>query len=207
MTRRQSGTMRSADLDWSADPAFSADVISAAPPWFAPFTIRAQDYANSGATAVDEVGFALASGVDFLAEMRERGVPVDRAAQSVAFSFAMGPEYFMQIAKLRAFRAVWAQAVTSFGGDREHARARIYALTSRWNRTVYDPHNNMLRATTEAMSAVLGGAVSIYVAPFDESYNVGDEASQRLGRNTQIILKRTWRAWPTQAADPTTSRR
>jgi len=189
MTRRQSVALRSADLDWSADPAFSAEVISAAPAEFVPFTIRAQDYADRGATAVEEIGFALASGVDFLAEMRECGVPVDRAAESVAFSFAMGPEYFMQIAKLRAFRAVWAQAVTSFGGAREHARARIYALTSRWNRTIYDPHNNMLRATTEAMSAVLGGADSIYVAPFDDCYNIGDEATQRLARNTQIILK------------------
>jgi methylmalonyl-CoA mutase len=190
MTRRQSGTMHSADLDWSADPAFSAEVISQAPASFVPFTIRAQDYANSGATAVEEVAFALASGVDFLAEMQERGVSQDRAAESLAFSFAMGPEFFMQIAKLRAVRMVWAQAVTSFGGGaREHTRARIYALTSRWNRTIYDPHINMLRATTEAMSGVLGGADSIYVAPFNECYNVGDEVSRRLARNTQIILK------------------
>jgi len=189
MTRRQSGITRSAALDWRANPAFSAEVILQAPAAFVPFTIRAQDYANSGATAIEEVAFALASGVDFLAEMQERSVPVDRAAESVAFSFAMGPEYFMQIAKLRAFRMVWAQAVTGFGGAREHARARIYALTSRWNRTVYDPHVNMLRATTEAMSAVLGGADSIYVVPFDECYNVGDETSRRLARNTQIILK------------------
>jgi methylmalonyl-CoA mutase len=83
----------------------------------------------------------------------------------------------------------WAQAVTNFDVAREHARARIYALTSRWNRTVYDPHNNILRATTEAMAAVLGGADSIYIVPFDECYNVGDEASRRLARNTQIILK------------------
>ena len=189
MSRRPGGITRSAALDWSADPAFSAEVISQATAAFVPFTIRAQDYANSGATAIEEVAFALASGVDFLAEMQERGVPVNRAAEAVAISFAMGPEYFMQIAKLRAFRMVWAQAVTGFGGAREHARARIYALTSRWNRTVYDPHVNMLRATTEAMSAVLGGADSIYVVPFDECYNVGDETSRRLARNTQIILK------------------
>ncbi len=189
MNLRQSGVTRSAALDWSADPAFSAEVISQAPAEFVPFTIRAQDYLNSGATAVEEVAFALASGVDFLAEMRQRGVPVDRAADSVAFSFAMGPEFFMQIAKLRAFRMVWAQAVTNFDVAREHPRARIYALTSRWNRTVYDPHNNILRATTEAMAAVLGGADSIYIVPFDECYNVGDEASRRLARNTQIILK------------------
>ena len=189
MIRRQTGTTRSAALDWSADPAFCAEMISQAPASFVPFTIRAQDYHNSGATAVEEIAFAMASGVDFLAEMQERGVGVDRAAASVAFSFAMGPEYFMQIAKLRAFRMVWAQAVTSFGGARDHARARIYALTSRWNRTVYDPHVNMLRATTEAMSAVLGGADSIYIVPFDECYNAGDEVSRRLARNTQIILK------------------
>ena len=190
MIRRQGGVTRSAALDWNADPAFSAEVISQAPATFIPFTIRAQDYANGGATAVEEVALALASGVDFLAEMQKRGVPVGRAADSVAFSFAMGPEYFMQIAKLRAFRMVWSQAVTSFGGVREHAKARIYALTSRWNRTVYDPHVNMLRATTEAMAAVLGGADSVYVVPFDECYNVGDETSRRLARNTQIILKR-----------------
>ena len=189
MNRRHSGITRSAAMDWSADLAFSAEIISQAPATFVPFTIRAQDYANSGATAVEEVGFALASGVDFLAEMQDRGVTVDRAADSVAFSFAMGPEYFMQIAKLRAFRMVWAQAAASFGTSHEHARARIYALTSRWNRTVYDPHSNMLRATTEAMAAVLGGADSIYIMPFDQCYNVGDETSRRLARNTQIILK------------------
>jgi methylmalonyl-CoA mutase len=189
MRRRQSETLRTADLDWSSDPAFSADVLAEAPRNFVPFTIRAQDYGNSGASAVEEVAFALASGVDYLGEMQERGVPIDRSAGRVAFSFATGPEFFMQIAKLRAFRLVWAQALASFGGIGESARARICALTSRWNRTVYDPHNNMLRATTEALSAVLGGADSVYVAPFDECYNVGDATSRRLARNTQIILK------------------
>lgn len=189
MNRRQSGITRSAAVDWSADPAFSAEVISTAPPEFVPFTIRAQEYQNSGATAVEEVAFALASGVDFLSEMQERGVPPGRTAESVAFSFAMGPEYFMQIAKLRAFRAAWAQVVTNFGATPDCAKARIYALTSRWNRTIYDVHNNMLRATTEAMSAILGGANSIYIVPFDECYNVGDENSRRLARNTQVILK------------------
>jgi len=200
MKRRQSRIPRSAALDWSADPAFSAEVISTAPGEFVPFTIRAQEYQNSGATAVEEIAFALASGVDFLAEMEERGVPPDRAAQSVAFSFAMGPEFFMQIAKLRAFRMAWAQAAARFGVARDHARARIYALTSRWNRTVYDPHNNMLRATTEAMSAILGGADSIYIVPFDECYNVGDETSRRLARNAQIILKQE--AHLARVADP-----
>jgi methylmalonyl-CoA mutase len=95
---------------------------------------------------------------------------------------------------------LWARAVESFGGTRESAGTRIYARTSRWNKTLYDPHVNILRATTEAMSAVLGGADSITVAPFDECYKTPDEASRRLARNTQIILKRE--ALPSRVADP-----
>ena len=83
---------------------------------------------------------------------------------------------------------------------REDARARIHARTSRWNKTVYDPHVNILRATTEAMSAVLGGADSIFVAPFDECYRTPDEASRRLARNTQILLKQE--ALLARVADP-----
>ena len=189
MIRRQSGTLRSADLDWAADLDLSADLIARAPSFFVPFTIRAEGFAESGATAIEEAGFALASGVDFIAAMQQRGVAADRAAEAVAFSFAMGPEYFMQIAKLRAFRMVWAQAVESFRSGREHAKARIYACTSSWNRTIFDAQVNILRATTEAMAAVLGGADSISVAAYDECSRTPDEASRRLARNTQIILK------------------
>jgi methylmalonyl-CoA mutase len=149
-----------------------------------------EEFEEAGATAVEEVGFTLAAGVDFLAEMQSRGVEIDRAAAALAFSFAIGANYFFQIAKFRAFRMLWARAVESFGGTIESARARIHARTSRWNETIYDPHVNILRATTEAMSAVLGGADSVTVAPFDECYKTPDEASRRLARNTQIILKR-----------------
>jgi methylmalonyl-CoA mutase len=165
-------------------------VLEKAPSSFAPFTIHADTFQECGATAVGEVGFALASGVDFLREMQQRGLAPERAAASITFSFAMGPEFFMQAAKLRAFRLVWAQAAESFGIPREHARARIYARTSRWNRTISDPHTNALRGTTEAMPAVIGGAESVYVAPFDECCGTSPgEAGRRLARNTQIILK------------------
>jgi methylmalonyl-CoA mutase len=184
------GTMKlSAGLDWSADLDVSASVLAKAPASFAPFTIHAEAFQESGATSVEEVGFTLASGVDFLREMQQRGLAPDCAAAWITFSFAMGPEFFMQAAKLRAFRLVWAQAAESFGIVPEHARARIYARTSRWSRTISDPHTNALRGTTEAMSAVLGGAESIYVAPFDECCGAPDEASRRMARNTQIILK------------------
>ncbi len=103
-------------------------------------------------------GFTLAAGIDFLAEMQERNADPARAAASITFSFSIGANYFFQIAKLRAFRMMWAQAAASFGVPRENARARIHARTSRWNKTIYDPHVNILRATTEAMSAALGSA-------------------------------------------------
>jgi methylmalonyl-CoA mutase len=121
--------------------------------------------------------------------MEERGAAVDRAAAALEFSIAMGSNYFFQIAKLRAFRMVWARAVESFSGTREAARARIAARTSRWNKTVYDPQVNILRGTTEAMAAVLGGADSLTVAPFDACFKAPDEASRRLARNTQLLLK------------------
>jgi methylmalonyl-CoA mutase len=190
----------SAGLDWNADPDASASVLAKAPLSFAPFTIHADTFQEKGATSVEEVGFALASGVDFLREMQQRGLAPDRAAASITFSFAMGPEFFMQAAKLRAFRLVWSQAVESFGIAREHARVRINARTSRWNRTIADPHTNALRGTTEAMSAIIGGADSIYVAPFDECCGTPDEASRRLARNTQIVLKQE--AFLARVADP-----
>ena len=182
------------------DLDFATKVIAAAPAPLIPFTIHGEEFEESGATTVEEVGFTLAAGVDFLAAMKERSVDANRAAASTTFSFSIGANYFFQIAKLRAFRMMWAQAVESFGGRRDSARARIHARTSRWNETIYDPHVNILRSTTEAMSAALGGADIITVAPFDECYKAPDEASRRLARNTQIILKRE--ALLSRVADP-----
>lgn len=167
----------------------AAEIIRLVPPTLVPFTIHGEEFEESGATTVEEVGFTLAAGIDFLAEMQSRGVAIGHAAASVEFSFAIGANFFFQIAKIRAFRMLWARVVQSFGDKGPSARARIHARTSRWNKTAYDPHVNILRATTEAMSAALGGADSITVAPFDECYKSPDDASHRLARNTQILLK------------------
>jgi methylmalonyl-CoA mutase len=176
------------------------EVLRAAPAAFMPFTLHGEEFEESGATAVEEVGFTLAAAIDFLAAMQARNIEIDRAAASIAFSFAIGANFFFQIAKLRAFRILWARVVESFGGRPESAKARIYARTSRWNETIYDPHVNILRATTEAISAVFGSADSITVAPFDECYKAPDEASRRLARNTQILLKQE--ALLSRVADP-----
>jgi methylmalonyl-CoA mutase len=183
----------------TASVEFAAKVIDDAPEGFVPFTIHGEAFEKAGATAVEEVGLTLAAGVDFLAAMQERGVGVERAAAVLEFSVGMGSPMFFQIAKLRAFRMVWARVVESFGVTRSGARTRIAAHTSRWNNTVYDPHMNILRATTEAMAAVLGGADSVTVAPFDACYKQPDEASRRLARNTQLLLKHE--AWLGRVAD------
>jgi methylmalonyl-CoA mutase len=199
MERKDPQSM-SAGLNPLTNPEFAAGVLRTAPAALVPFTLDGSEFEEAGATAVEEIGFTLAAGVDFLAEMQSREIDIDRAAASITFSFAIGSSYFFQIAKFRAFRMLWARAVESFGGAAESVRARIHARTSRWNETLYDPHVNVLRATTEAMSAVLGGADSVTVAPFDECYKNPDEASRRLARNTQIILKHE--ALLTQVADP-----
>ncbi len=179
----------STGLNPLANPDFAANVVRCATPALVPFTIHGEHLEEAGANAVQEVAFTLAAGIDFLADMEARGIDIDRAAASVGFSFSVGASYFFQIAKFRAFRILWAKAVESFGGSRDAARARMYARTSLWNKTIYDPHVNLLRTTTEAMSAVLGGVDSVCVAAFDECYKIPDDGSRRLARNSQLMLK------------------
>jgi methylmalonyl-CoA mutase len=165
-----------------------------------PFLICAEHLEAEGASVVHELAFALASGIEYLAEMNERSVETNSAAKAIAFSFSIGASFFPQIAKFRAFRDLWAEAVTTFGGTREAALARVNARTSTWNKTVFDPHVNVLRTTTETMSAVLGGVDSVCVAPFDECYKMPDAGSRRLARNTQLMLKQE--ALLTRVKDP-----
>ena len=190
----------STGLNPLAKPEFAAATIHNAPPALVPFTIHGEHLEDAGASAVQEAAFTLAAGIDFLAEMDARGVDIDRAAGSVSFSFSVGASYFFQIAKFRAFRTLWARVVESFGGSHDAAKARMSARTSLWNKTIYDPHVNVLRATTEAMSACLGGVDSVCVAAFDECYKRPDEGSRRLARNTQIMLKHE--ALLAQVSDP-----
>ncbi len=198
--KRPRGAAVSTDLDPLAGLDHSAEMLRNAPDGFMPFLIRADEFHERAAGAIEEVGFALSAAVDFIAEMQERGLDVDRIVGSLSFSFTTGPEFFVQIAKFRAFRMVWAKAVESFAGTPTTGIASIHARTAHWNKTIYDPHVNILRATTEVISAILGGADSISCAPFDECYKQPDESSRRLARNTQIVLKQE--ALLSRVADP-----
>jgi hypothetical protein len=139
-------------------------------PNFRPITIRANRFPENGATVVQELAFAIAEGVEIIAQLTDRGVAPDDAAQSLAFWFAIGPNYFLEIAKLRAARTLWSRAVASFHpAQAGSAKMTIYARTAHWTKTIYDPYVNLLRSTTEAMAAAIGGADAIQVGAFDRN--------------------------------------
>jgi methylmalonyl-CoA mutase len=147
-----------------------------------------QPYNDAGASAVEELAFALATGVEYLRQLTARGVDIDAAASRMGFGLAIGSVFFTEIAKLRAARLLWAQAVAAFGGGDDARRARIDARSSRWNLTVADPWVNMLRVTTESFAAVVGGADSVHASPFDSAVRLPDEFSRRVARNAQTVL-------------------
>jgi len=146
-------------------------------------------YHKAGASAVQELGIALATGAAYLDALTERGLSVDDAAKQIRFSFCIGPNFFMEIAKLRAARTLWAQVVKAFGGSEDAQKITMHARTGSYNKTRKDPYVNMLRTTTEALSGVIGGIDSLCVSHFDEVTRLPDEFSRRISRNTQIILQ------------------
>ncbi|MCB9161948.1 MAG: acyl-CoA mutase large subunit family protein [Caldilineaceae bacterium] len=146
-------------------------------------------YNDGGANAVQEVAAALATGVAYLRALGARDVPVAVAAPRLRFTFAIGGNFFMEVAKLRAARMLWSQVVAAFGGDEAAQAMHIHAATAHRNKTTLDPYVNMLRTTTEAFAAAAGGVDSLEVAPFDARIRPADEFSRRAARNTQLILQ------------------
>ena len=153
-------------------------------------TVNGQTFSNSGSTIVEELAFTLAAGHDYLVALTEAGVPVDTAARKLRFSMAVTSNYFMEMAKFRAARMLWANIVKGYNPEREcSCKMMTHAVTSAWNQTVYDPYVNMLRGTTEAMSATIAGVHSLEVLPFDHAYEAPTEFSQRIARNVELLLK------------------
>jgi len=152
--------------------------------------VHSRAWHESGANAVQELAFTLSTGVEYLREMGELGLDANVVGPRVRFAITVGENFFMEIAKLRALRLVWSRAVEAFGGDAKAQRTCLHVRTSHWNKTVYDPHNNILRATVEAFAGVVGGCDSMQVGAFDEVFRPPDDFSQRLARNTQLVLQK-----------------
>lgn len=143
---------------------------------------------NAGGTIVQELGLSLAAASEYMALLTDRGVTADTAARSIHFMLATGSKYFPEVAKFRALRLLWRQLLEAYKAD-EEIPAFIHAETSLWNKTVFDPYVNMLRSTTECMSAAIGGIDSMTVHPFDRIFETPDDFSERIARNTQIIMQ------------------
>ena len=147
-------------------------------------------FSNAGSTIVEELAFSLAAGHDYLVKLTEMGLPIDLVARKVRFTFAVTANYFMEIAKFRAARMLWANIVKGYNPEKEcSCKMKAHAVTSTWNQTAYDPYVNMLRGTTEAMSATLAGVHSLEVLPFDYAFEQPTEFSKRIARNVELLLK------------------
>lgn len=145
---------------------------------------------NSGAYIVQELGYALAWGNEYLHQLVEAGVDVDLAARSIKFYMGISENYFMEIAKFRAARLLWAEIVKQYEPKCDcSCKMIVNAATTSYNKTMFDSYVNLLRTQTEAMSAALGGVHSIVVTPFNAVYEKPTEFSERIARNQQLLLK------------------
>ena len=158
-------------------------------PKFSAIAVNAYKLTNAGAYSYQDLGYALAWGNEYLAELTEAGVDACLAAKSIKFNLGINGVYFMEIAKIRAARMLWAQIVSQYTDCKEAAKMHICAITTTYNQTVFDSYVNMLRSQTEAMSAALGGVDSIVVTPFDEPYETPTDFAERIARNQQLLLK------------------
>ena len=153
-------------------------------------SVNGKHFRNAGATIVEELAFSLAQGVNYLTQLTERGLSINEIAPRMKFQFAVGSNYFMEIAKIRAARMLWAQIVHAYGPCCDSkAKMYIHSSTCNWNKTVYDAHVNMLRTTTESMSSIIGGSDSLTVSPFNSIFEKSTEFSERIARNQQLLLK------------------
>lgn len=143
----------------------------------------------AGAHAVTQLAAAVAAGAELLAQLTERGLTVRQVCGALVFKVALGADFFMQIAKLRALRRLWAEAVSAWGGDNEDAKAFIYAETSAFTQTEYDPYVNLLRSSTQVFSGVVGGIDVLHVLPFDAAVRESTEQARRIARNQQVMFK------------------
>ncbi|MBU8869294.1 MAG: acyl-CoA mutase large subunit family protein [Gemmatimonadales bacterium] len=145
-------------------------------------------YHEGGADSALGLGLTLAAAVQQLRGAQENGIEPADAAAHLQFHLSLGSDFFTEIAKVRSLRLLWHEVLTGIGCPEITAAATIHARTSRLTQTVLDPHVNLLRVTTQAMSAVLGGVDSLHVGPFDEVNDIPDDFSRRIARNVQLVL-------------------
>ena len=169
-----------------------ADIVTytaAHMPKFNSVSISGYHMLEAGATAVQELAFTLADGLEYVRAALDRGLDIDAFAPRLSFFFGIGMNFFMEVAKLRAARLLWERIVRQFEPkDARSAMLRTHCQTSGVSLTEQDPYNNVVRTAYEAMAAVLGGTQSLHTNAFDEAMALPTDASARIARNTQLIL-------------------
>jgi len=159
-------------------------------PNFKTITVNGSYFHNAGSTLVQELAYSLAQGVNYLTQLTERELSINQVAPRIKFQFAIGSDYFMEIARIRAARLLWAHIVKAYGpSDESKTRMHVHSVTSNWNKTMYDAYVNMLRTTTEAMAGITGGTDSLTLSPFNSVFESPSEFSERIARNQQLLLK------------------
>lgn len=144
---------------------------------------------NAGSYIFQELGYAMAWGAEWLTQLTDAGVDAAEVASRIKFNMGVSSDYFMELAKFRAARMLWAQIVKQYGVADDACKMAVHAVTSSYNQTIYDAHVNLLRSQTETMSAALAGVDSITTVPFDNAYQTPDDFSERIARNQQFLLK------------------
>jgi methylmalonyl-CoA mutase len=158
-------------------------------PKFNSISISGYHMQEAGATAVQELAFTLADGIEYVRAALSKGLKIDAFAPRLSFFFAIGMNFFMEVAKLRAARLLWAELMAQFNPHRSDSLAlRTHCQTSGVSLTEQDPYNNVIRTTVEAMAAVMGGTQSLHTNSFDEALALPTPASARIARNTQLII-------------------
>jgi methylmalonyl-CoA mutase len=159
-------------------------------PKFNSISISGYHMQEAGANLVQELAYTIADGREYVRAATEAGMDVDKFAGRLSFFFAIGMNFFMEIAKLRAARTLWHRVMTDFGAKSERSKMlRTHCQTSGVSLQEQDPYNNVVRTAFEAMSAVLGGTQSLHTNSFDEAIALPTEFSARIARNTQLILQ------------------
>ena len=172
--------------------ALAKDLVAAMKdyPRFRTVSVNSVALNNAGAYIVQELGYALAWGNEYLAELTEAGVEPTEAARNIKFNMGISENYFMEIAKFRAARLLWAEIVKQYEPKCDCAcKMIVNATTTSYNMTVFDSYVNLLRSQTETMSAAIAGVHSIVVRPFDSAYEKPTDFSERIARNQQLLLK------------------
>lgn len=181
-----------ADIDAKAVAAEAMGIVDAVAdiPGLRCLAVNSDVLSNAGCYIYQELGYALAWGAQWMSLLTENGVKPAVVADRIKFNMGVSSNYFMELAKFRAARMLWAQIANQYKPiEEKDCKMALHATTSRFNQTLYDAHVNLLRSQTEAMSAALAGVDSLTVTPFDAPYKLPDDFSERIARNQQLLLK------------------